>query len=453
MNESYIHSLPGMLKDATDRRTDLLELLHLKNDVVPLAPDMASGYGNPPLATLQVGGHAYDLGKLLGIVGDALVTPTAQVPYSGTSFTVRDAAARAAVNPFTTILPSQPGTGNPSSSNVRPISGWDAATLIKKGKNIVSHMDYTTTNGHADTLITADVIDVRAPTGYDYGKIPIRITAGTTYTLVIDWEVYGRDESATGETVCSYRIDKLQSSATQIRVRANTSRRLVKVYSATEDVEANILWYPNFGSTVKACSRSRVMLLEGAYTDDNAPPFEPFTAQPLVSALPKTVYGGTLNWATGALKVTHKCVMLDGSLDWKSGTNHLYCQLPDRADESTLLSDRYITSTAAPSSLAAGTMCLGTTFPNVVFANPSNALSVASWKTQLNKTPIQLVYELAEPEIIQIQPKHLTLSEGINYIDSPCGPTDMICHVSFNAHLNERLTAIENAILAMGANI
>lgn len=191
-------------------------------------------------------------------------------------------------------------------SEIKPTAeGVSAVTLTRTGRNMVSHLDYIITQYHVATVITEDWIDVVTPSGYDYGKIPVKLKGGATYTLVIDWEVYGRAEDATDVTTCSYRIDKLQSTATQVRVSQNTTRRMVKVYTATEDVEANILWYPNFGGPVRASSRSRVMLLEGAYTAETAPAFEPGVKQTLTASLPETICGGTLDWTSGLLTITH----------------------------------------------------------------------------------------------------------------------------------------------------
>lgn len=191
-------------------------------------------------------------------------------------------------------------------STIRPnTDGVTAVTLTNTGRNLVSHQDYVITQYHVDTSITEDVIDVKTPSGYDYGKIPVYLKGGVTYTLVIDWEVYGRAEDATDYTTCSYRIDKLQSSATHVNASSNVTKRFARTYTATEDVLANILWYPNFGSKVKACSRSRVMLLVGSYTDETAPAFEPCVKQTMTAALPETIHGGTLDWSSGLMTVTH----------------------------------------------------------------------------------------------------------------------------------------------------
>lgn len=219
------------------------------------------------------------------------IAPAIMLEASGGLASVDDAAELPAVQVVSEIKPSEEGVA--------------AVKLTHTGRNLVSHLDYVITQYHTDTSITEDVIDVKTPSNFDYGKIPVKLKGGATYTLVIDWEVYGRAEDATGDTTCSYRIDKLQTTAFQGRVTENAVRRFVKVYTATEDIDANILWYPNFGGPVRACSRSRVMLLVGEYTADTAPAFEHCRKQTMAATLPETVHGGTLDWTSGLLTITH----------------------------------------------------------------------------------------------------------------------------------------------------
>lgn len=306
--------------------------------------------------------------------------------------------AGAGIKATSYISAYQEGSGDPSPENIRPIAGWDAVTLIRTSKNMVSHLDYEVTRGHSATVITEDVIDVATPGAYDYGKIPVHLKGGVTYTLVIDWEVYGRAEGVTGETACSYRIDKLQTTASQGRVSGNVVRRYVKVYTATEDIDANILWYPSFGSTVKACSRSRVMLLEGAFTADTAPAFEPCAKKTLTVALPETIYGGTLDWTSGLLTVTH------GQIASYAGEN---------------VPDGWISSVGALTDGA------------------------------------QVVYPLAEPYTIQLDPQQIEALQGVNTVWSDCGDTRAIFNYSLcggaTSIVSDPVEARENLLIVVSA--
>ncbi|MBR3763268.1 MAG: hypothetical protein IKK57_01785, partial [Clostridia bacterium] len=130
-----------------------------------------------------------------------------------------DAAVRPLCSAVTALELTQPGTGDPSPNNIRPLPGWDAVNLTRTGRNLVSHLDYAKQEGHKSTVIGGDVIDVTVPSQYDYGNIPVQLKAGVTYTLVIDWEVYGRDDASTGNTSASYYIGKAGTTSAYIRTR------------------------------------------------------------------------------------------------------------------------------------------------------------------------------------------------------------------------------------------
>lgn len=223
---------------------------------------------------------------LIGTTAPAITTEA-----SGAVVTLTDAAARVVQGLVTTIDPTTEGV--------------TAVTLTRTGRNLISHLDYNITKGHTATIITEDCIDVTVPTSYDYGIIPVHLKGGVTYTLVIDWEVYGRDEGATSSTKIAYRINLPGASNVQQTVTSNGENRYVKTYTPEDDGAYDIICYPNHGSALKACSRTRVMLLEGAYTADTAPAFESCARQTLTVALPETVYGGTLDWTNGTLTITH----------------------------------------------------------------------------------------------------------------------------------------------------
>ncbi len=210
---------------------------------------------------------------------------------SGALVSMTDAAARDAVSVVSTIEPT--------------VDGVSAITLTRTGRNLVSHLDYNTTNGHKSTIITQDVIDVTSPAQYDYGNISVPVKAGVTYTLVIDWDVYGRDPNSTAVTQCGYYFGQAGMSTAPVPTNANGVKRIVKTYSFDSDLTARLSWCPNYVSVLPACSRTRIMLLEGAYTADTAPAFEPGVKKILTATLPETVHGGTLDWVTGLLTITH----------------------------------------------------------------------------------------------------------------------------------------------------
>lgn len=324
------------------------------------------------------------------VVQAAQDTPAIVSEASGSMVTVADGAARAAQGMTSTIAAVQAGTGDPSTDNVRALSGWDAVSVTRTGRNLLSHLDYVTTNGHKATIITADVIDVTSPTAYDYGNVPVFLKAGVSYTLVIDWEVYGRDESSTLATRFLSRMDALESANNYMNAYANGVMRSVKTYTPDADVATKLMLHPNYGSGLAACSRTRVMLIEGAYTTDTAPAFEPCERQVISAALPETVYGGTLDWVTGLLTVTHG-------------------QIASYAGEA--VADGWVSSTGELSNGA------------------------------------QVVYPLETPYTIQLDPQTLTLLKGSNAVWSDCGDTSIAYIADTKLYIDSKFAALAASIV------
>lgn len=197
-------------------------------------------------------------------------------------------------------------------SEIKPVAdGVSAVNLTRTGRNMVSHLDYTFTQGNKATIVTDDLIDVTVASGVDYITIPAHLKAGVTYTLCIEQEVYGRDESSTLPTSSQYGFIAAPSPLT-VKAKANGLYKYVQVYTSADDIDTKIRVYPNYGNSLTgsngflaACSRVKVMLVDGEYTVATAPAFEPCVKQTLTTTLPEAVHGGALDWTSGLLTVTH----------------------------------------------------------------------------------------------------------------------------------------------------
>lgn len=282
----------------------------IPGDALPTLPELLAEIGAMRTATAEASDTAAaaaaataDLtGQVAGAIADmsGALNQAAPAILNGTTaslVSLTDAAAR----PAKWLLTNIPTT----------TAGVEAVTLTRTGRNLIAQADYVMTQGHTATTVTDDCIDVTKPTAYDYGKIPVHLKAGVTYTLVIDWEVYGRAEGDSSPSTAGYRVVGLESTANQATVYANGTRRLVKTYTPDATMDTDVTWYPNFGNIssnggrITACSRARIMLIEGAYTLETAPIFEICVRETRTAALPEAVHGGTLDWTSGALLITH----------------------------------------------------------------------------------------------------------------------------------------------------
>ena len=323
MSDSYIRSLPGMVKGADNQKTDVLKLLQLEGVVPRVDPALARGYASPPLATVRIGDDYYDAAAVLGAIGGALGSVTQIDTASGNPAELDSPHAHIAQALVTTITPAQPGENYPAPDNVRPLTGWNVVNLYR-----------------------------------------------------------------------------------------------------------------------------------GAAYDEAASPV-------LTAALPETVYGGTLDWTTGVLTVTHRMLRLTGSSaeGWTSnGSGHYYAK-------------RYLTDTPGGDSTTDG-YCTHYRYANAyagiaksmqgrethVWLKDADLTSVDAVKAYLAEqaaagTPVTLVYPLATPYAIQLNPQTLPLLLGSNAVWCDAGETAVTYAASGLALLEKRVEALEAAALAMGANI
>lgn len=175
----------------------------------------------------------------------------------------------------------------------------------------------------------------------------------------------------------------------------------------------------------------------------------------VLSAALDGVYAGSLNWVSGTLTITHKFVTIDGSANWQLGTNNIFVKCNDIAESASLFCNQFIDSPSTPvASLAANQVRQGATYTNVVFGNPGNALTKEQWKERANANPIQLVYTLATPTVIQLNGKqNVNMLYRNNALWSDTGKTQVEYTADTKLYIDSKFDALQNAILAQGVNI
>lgn len=187
--------------------------------------------------------------------------------------------------------------------------------------------------------------------------------------------------------------------------------------------------------------------------------------QVLTADLPEAVYGGTLDWATGLLTVTHKSVLLDGKGAtetgvgqgvWTKGSNNFFVDLVDMAVGVPPLCSSHPYVKKAATQMALGQMTLGSVnagIQRVSFGNPGNAITLDEWVAMCDEQPIQLVYTLKEPYTIQLTPQQLQLMTGDSVLITTGGETTVEYRISLQRYIDDKFAQVEAAVLAMGANI
>lgn len=345
------------------------------------------------------------------------------------------------------IVAKQSGENDPSPENVRPIVGWDTLSLIRTNRNLISHFNAKFTQGHTNAIVTAEYIDVTTPTAFDYQRYDnIPLKAGQPYTLVVDCEVYDRDETDTRNTTVAYRIVANDTQSQQTQITANGKYRFIRNYTPQEDILSNIIWNPNYGNAtsngkVPSKSRSSVMLLEGTYTKDTAPNFIPCDREEITVLLPETVYGGTYDWKTGLLTVTHIYQELTGNEAWEANADNTMYTLDNREILNKAITDNqkayHLCSHYKPASYESSDTQVDMTSATLnsykMVIKDTTAGSLDGFKAYLSAqaaadTPITFVFPLKSTyyTTIQLSPQTMKAVEGYNAVWSNCGNTTAV---------------------------
>lgn len=161
--------------------------------------------------------------------------------------------------------------------------------------------------------------------------------------------------------------------------------------------------------------KSTLMLYHTAEYDEAASPAH--TVQ-----LPEGVYGGRYDWISGELELTYGVAKLAGTgRTWQTGEGNYYTAIPDRASAAMLYCDRYV-KVSSTVGMKPGQMALGARNGNVLFGT---SLTLAQWKAKLDAEPLVIVYELAEPVAVQLEPQRVTMLAGSNAMWSSTGNTTL----------------------------
>ena len=239
------------------------EVGQLKNDVAAITPDDTTVDGKPWTSKKTVDALCMPL--------EATGNPVQVYPVEGYPLGVK-----------VSWEPVQEGSGDPSPVNIRPITGLDALSLTRCGRNMVEHQ---------------------------YAPGSTITENGITFTVNDDYSIAVKG-TATAETYFNFKpIESADLIATNI-IGAMGKTEVLNGYEIRDIV---VQPYPSEHRT-----RLYLVVTNGAVVDTTyyptivygttATPYEPYTGSTADIALPETVYGGTLNVETGVVTVTWGCI-------------------------------------------------------------------------------------------------------------------------------------------------
>lgn len=321
------------------------------------------------------------------------------------------------------IVPQQSGSGDPSPSNVRPITGWMGATVTRAGKNLIN--DSIKTVQSASTCVIGQT---------STSEFNVYLPAGT-YTVSFGSSkepgIYYRlsTESSGSHTVIAYG-----NKTGSFTLTANVHLR-IWAYLSGGIAPSDIEWFQiEYGSTATAR--------------------EPYTAQtyPISwEAEAGTIYSGTLDATTGVLTVD-KGVMDIGDYTWSydSSWSRFSTTVSDMKSYGTRLTP-YIASCyvgiddgRSLSNVPYGSVYSGQSGTYDIYIKENSYTDPAAFKSA--RTGQKIVYPLNNTLVYQLTPTEVSTLLGTNNIWADTGDIDVTYKADTQLYIDKKITATKSII-------
>ena len=372
--------------------------------------DKVASATNGNLAGLNASGNLTDSGW----ASDKTTTSASGNPISITGLK----SNQLAVNPVITFEPIQAGSGDPSPSNVRAISGYDKIEVLSCGKNIwnddvVSGQSQMSRNGRTYTNTITDsrnyvnlrVVLMNGSTLVRQASINTNITTAGRYSGVIG--------VASGEKVTTIILGHTGASK-DIGAAYTLQAPITKVCTLAVSVDVTSANPSTAGGFVMKDIQLEENTSATTYTPINK-------TTDLSENLPQTVYGSSLDVRTGKLTVTHGICLDLGSISWtKYGSgDSAYFESPTNTisgkASGTGWCECYKVSQAANITSAPNhSILIGTN--GRLFIKHTEITSATDLQTALSG--VKAVYELKTPIEIQLTPHEISLLKDYAYVST-----------------------------------
>ena len=391
--------------------------------------------------------------------------------------TERDYTASASGNPVETppgtasfdsiqsvLLPVQAGSGDPSPDNIRPISGRTSVNLTRCGKNLLPPAVEKTIVNNGVTF-TSD----------GQGRYTINGTAtGANVTAMIDLA-----EPITIGEIAPYchllnpvanpniSFSFIRPDGTQITWFTTSSvNRIRQIQELAGETISKINLYLGKDKTADNFTLTPMFCI-----DDVPAVFAPYQGDTYSADFSQTVYGGTMDWTTGVLTVTHKYLEFEGTENWVMESSGIWAgnngntfgiwlngtELGISNDLITASSTYIPVRRNATDDWKDNCVAIAGGGASVNFIRTSYA-SVDDWIAYLADqyaagTPVQIAYKLATPATIQLPPATVTALKGVNTLHTDADSVSVAYTASGWEIVNDlsEINDVSNRLLAQQA--
>ena len=332
------------------------------------------------------------------------------IPSSGLLYQPMISASGGAYEPYT---------------NICPITGFTEAKVTRTGKNLLNNQASTSTVQGIKYTVNSDKSITIANTATAQSVLTL---SANDNSLPAGTYIYSKG-STNANVYCNINAKKNNAFVRNIiSFYAVSEQSFTLDYNGYDSID--ILIYVPSG---KAPNTTIYPMIRSATIADAT--YEPYTGTTYTIDLNGTRYGGTLDVTSGVLTVTKGYKVYDGSSDenWWVNSHRFLVALPsdciDSTSEINLMCNQYepkSTDTMWSNRETAGFVGIGcrTTqaiiVDNVHYSN-YDSTDLANFKTFLASNPLQIVYELATPQTIQLTATEVALLYAYNVLWADTG--------------------------------
>lgn len=306
------------------------------------------------------------------------------------------------------FLPVQSGSGDPSPTNVRNISGWNGINGCHTRKNLLN----------IDALISSPSNTVNNFNFKHY--LELKLKPNTYYTVSTSYNnsglnvLYANGVNGDKNGVKADTPRTILSSSDGIVFLMLYDHDGIEKFENKEVTvqleEGNIVTSYEPVNNIPVSWQSETGILYGGYVD--------LTNWIIVATMKMMTFNGNQNWNDAGIYTGHRFNARAGMSDGDYGSGHedvVACNYLKPAPNGT----------SAQVNIYGNNIITGSNWGFGVYANVTVANTVSEWIEYLTEHPLQVVYKLATPLIYQLAPQQIKSIIGRNNIWSDAGNVEV----------------------------
>ena len=334
------------------------------------------------------------------------------------------------------VTATQAGTGDPSPTNPRTISGFTGMNITRISKNLLNNIDFFPLT---QTMTSAYYRELSVANGL---LPPIKLMAGVTYTLSLDVQTdITPFVLSVGAGNGAYLTDIASTSV-------NSSWRCSLTFSPTQSNLNNgdilAIRTPRYGVARDFTFTIANVQLEIGNTMTDYTPYVAPTV--FLVSFGGTTYGGTFDSVTGVLTVDYAIVDL-GSINWIYTSNYGAFRMGPTSisalgvkTKGNIISDIYKTNITAVGGMANNQISTWNSFQGHDIIIKTDAYTDADeFKSDMDGHKV--VFEVDTPVQVQLDPVEIKTLLGVNNIYCDTGDSSVTYRADVQKYIDKKIAA------------